>query len=66
MLSDYLEEHPDDAKQIIQKVILAARQPATKAKMSLTCIKIQWEVLGCLVGYLIVAKIPEDCEVLSC
>ena len=34
MLSDYLEEHPDDAKQIIQKVILAAtaRHAATKAR----------------------------------
>ena len=24
MLNDYLEENPDDAKQIVQKVILAA------------------------------------------
>ncbi|MDX1327400.1 MAG: DNA topoisomerase (ATP-hydrolyzing) subunit B [Arenibacter sp.] len=34
MLTDYLEEHPDDAKTIIQKVILAAqaRHAATKAR----------------------------------
>lgn len=34
MLTDYLEEHPDDAKVIIQKVILAAqaRHAATKAR----------------------------------
>ncbi|SIS87103.1 DNA gyrase subunit B [Zobellia uliginosa] len=34
MLSDYLEEHPDDAKVIVQKVILAAqaRHAATKAR----------------------------------
>ncbi len=34
MLTDYLEEHPDDAKVIVQKVILAAqaRHAATKAR----------------------------------
>ncbi|MFP2996233.1 DNA topoisomerase (ATP-hydrolyzing) subunit B [Spongiivirga sp. MCCC 1A20706] len=34
MLTDYLEEHPDDAKTIVQKVILAAqaRHAATKAR----------------------------------
>jgi DNA gyrase subunit B len=34
MLSDYLEEHPDDAKTIVQKVILAAqaRHAANKAR----------------------------------
>ena len=34
MLTDYLEEHPDDAKIIVQKVILAAqaRHAATKAR----------------------------------
>ena len=34
MLSNYLEEHPDDAKMIVQKVILAAqaRHAATKAR----------------------------------
>ncbi|NJX14724.1 DNA topoisomerase (ATP-hydrolyzing) subunit B [Tamlana crocina] len=34
MLSDYLEEHPDDAKTIVQKVILAAqaRHAAQKAR----------------------------------
>ncbi|WP_274473731.1 DNA topoisomerase (ATP-hydrolyzing) subunit B [Mangrovimonas aestuarii] len=34
MLSDYLEEHPDDAKAIVQKVILAAqaRHAAQKAR----------------------------------
>ncbi|WP_150451587.1 DNA topoisomerase (ATP-hydrolyzing) subunit B [Arenibacter lacus] len=34
MLTNYLEEHPDDAKTIIQKVILAAqaRHAATKAR----------------------------------
>lgn len=34
MLADYLEEHPDDAKVIVQKVILAAqaRHAATKAR----------------------------------
>ena len=34
MLTNYLEEHPDDAKMIVQKVILAAqaRHAATKAR----------------------------------
>ncbi|WP_036152522.1 DNA topoisomerase (ATP-hydrolyzing) subunit B [Maribacter forsetii] len=34
MLTDYLEEHPDDAKTIVQKVILAAqaRHAASKAR----------------------------------
>jgi len=34
MLNDYLEENPDDARQIVQKVILAAtaRHAATKAR----------------------------------
>ena len=34
MLTDYLEEHPDDARLIVQKVILAAqaRHAATKAR----------------------------------
>jgi DNA gyrase subunit B len=34
MLTDYLEEHPDDAKRIVQKVILAAqaRHAARKAR----------------------------------
>lgn len=34
MLTDYLEEHPDDARMIVQKVILAAqaRHAATKAR----------------------------------
>ncbi len=34
MLTNYLEEHPDDAKQIVQKVILAAqaRHAAAKAR----------------------------------
>ncbi|WP_088341636.1 DNA topoisomerase (ATP-hydrolyzing) subunit B [Robiginitalea sediminis] len=34
MLTNYLEEHPDDAKRIVQKVILAAqaRHAATKAR----------------------------------
>ena len=34
MLNDYIEENPDDAKQIVQKVILAAtaRHAATKAR----------------------------------
>lgn len=34
MLTNYLEEHPDDAKSIVQKVILAAqaRHAATKAR----------------------------------
>ena len=65
MLSDYLEEHPDDAKQIIQKVILAAtaRHAATKAremvqrKNPMGGAGLPGKLSDCA------SKIPEDCEV---
>jgi DNA gyrase subunit B len=34
MLTDYLEEHPDDAKTIVQKVILAATSKNCSSKSS--------------------------------
>jgi DNA gyrase subunit B len=65
MLSDYLEEHPDDAKQIIQKVILAAtaRHAATKAremvqrKNPMGGAGLPGKLSDCA------SKIPEECEV---
>ena len=65
MLSDYLEEHPDDAKQIIQKVILAAtaRHAATKAremvqrKNPMGGAGFPGKLSDCA------SKIPEECEV---
>lgn len=65
MLSDYLEEHPDDAKQIIQKVILAAtaRHAATKAremvqrKNPMGGSGLPGKLSDCA------SKIPEECEV---
>ena len=65
MLSDYLEENPDDAKQIIQKVILAATASyaAPKAremvqrKNPMGGAGLPGKLSDCA------SKIPEECEV---
>jgi DNA gyrase subunit B len=52
MLTNFLEENPNEAKQIVQKVVLAAKQDKLLKKLVKWFREnLQWEVLVCLGNY---------------